>query len=73
MSVLNLNYSIFLPIYNADRYIENFCKNILIQTTKPDQIVFVDDGENSDNIFIKIRNKNTGRCKFKINLKIRIA
>ena len=55
MSVLNLNYSIFLPIYNADRHIENFCKNILIQTTKPDQIVFVDDGENSDNIFIKIK------------------
>lgn len=55
MSVLNFNYSIFIPLYRADNYIENFCKNILIQTTKPDQIVFVDDGENSDNIFIKIK------------------
>ena len=55
MSVLNFNYSIFIPLYRADPYIESFCKNILIQTTKPDQIVFVDDGENSDNIFIKIK------------------
>ena len=55
MSVLNFNYSIFIPLYCADNYVENFCKNILIQTTKPDQIVFVDDGENSDNIFIKIK------------------
>jgi glycosyltransferase involved in cell wall biosynthesis len=55
MSVLNLNYSIFIPLYKANYYIEFFCKNILIQTTKPDQIVFVDDGENSDNTFIKIK------------------
>lgn len=55
MSVLNFNYSIFIPLFGADNYIESFCKNILIQTTKPDQIVFVDDGENSDNIFIKIK------------------
>ena len=55
MSVLNFNYSIFIPLYASNNYIENFCKNILIQTTKPDQIVFVDDGENSDNIFIKIK------------------
>jgi len=55
MSVLNLNYSIFIPLYKANNYIEIFCKNILIQTTKPDQIIFIDDGENSDNIFIKIK------------------
>lgn len=55
MSVLNFNYSIFIPLYNADNYIENFCNNILIQTTKPDQIVFIDDGKNSDNIFIIIK------------------
>jgi len=55
MSILNLNYSIFIPIYNGDDHIESFCKNILIQTTKPDQIVFIDDGKNSDNIFIKIQ------------------
>lgn len=57
MSALNLNYSIFIPIYNGDPYIENFCKNILIQTSKPDQIIFVDDGENSRNIFIKIKDQ----------------
>ena len=62
MSVLNLNYSIFIPLYNADSFIESFCKNILIQTNKPDQIVFVDDGENSENIFIKIK-------EYLINLK----
>ena len=55
MSILNLNYSVFIPLYNADSFIESFCKNILIQTTKPDQIIFIDDGENSDNIFIKIK------------------
>jgi glycosyltransferase involved in cell wall biosynthesis len=62
MSILNLNYSIFIPLYNADFYIESFCKNILIQTKKPDQIVFIDDGENSENIFIKIK-------EYLINLK----
>ena len=62
MSVLNLNYSIFIPLYKADSYIESFCKNILIQSNKPDQIVFIDDGENSENIFIKIK-------EYLINLK----
>jgi len=62
MSVLNLNYSIFIPLYNADSFIESFCNNILIQTKKPDQIVFTDDGENSENIFIKIK-------EYLINLK----
>lgn len=57
MSILNLNYSIFIPLYKADSFIESFCKNILIQITKPDQIVFVDDGYNSDNIFIKIKER----------------
>lgn len=55
MSVFNLNYSIFIPLYRADYHVETFCKNILIQITKPNQIVFVDDGENSNNIFIKIK------------------
>lgn len=51
------NYSIFIPAHRADEHIENFCNNILNQVLKPDQIIIVDDTNNSENFFKKIKKR----------------
>ena len=50
-------YTIFIPAYNADSYINNICSNILKQVELPDQVIIVDDTMNSKNFFLKIKKK----------------
>lgn len=47
-------YTIFIPAYNADKYLLNICNNILRQKEKPDQVIIVDDTKNSKSFFEKI-------------------
>lgn len=49
-------YSIFIPAFNADIHLENFCNNILRQNEKPDEVMIVDDTENSIFFFKSIQN-----------------
>lgn len=46
------NYTIFLPLYDADLHLENICTNIKNQKIKPDQVIVIDDTKNSS-FFIK--------------------
>ena len=39
-------HSIFVPVYNGSKFIENICKNINKQSIKPNQIIIVDDTKN---------------------------
>jgi hypothetical protein len=49
-------YTVFLPAYRADIFIDNFCDNILRQLEAPDQVIIVDDTKNSKKFFNKIKN-----------------
>jgi hypothetical protein len=71
-------YTIFIPSFCGDNYIKNFCNNILIQTDKPDQIVIVDDGKNSNNFLMEVKKclkelKNTEKLFFKNNTNLKPA
>ena len=50
-------FTIFIPAFKADNYIDNFCRNILVQTKIPNQIVIIDDTKNSIFFYDKIKNK----------------
>ena len=54
---MSLKYTIFIPAYNADKYVDNFCNNILIQTKIPSQIVIIDDTKNSELFYDKVQKK----------------
>lgn len=46
------NYTVFLPLYDADIHLENICTNIKKQKIKPDKVVVIDDTKNSS-LFLK--------------------
>tara|TARA_Y100000389_G_scaffold33206_1_gene28236 strand:- start:4737 stop:5522 length:786 start_codon:yes stop_codon:yes gene_type:complete len=50
-------YTIFIPAYKADNFINNICNNILRQVELPDQVLIVDDTMNSTNFFLEIKKK----------------
>lgn len=50
-------YTIFIPAYKADNFINNICNNILKQVELPDQVLIVDDTMNSTNFFLEIKKK----------------
>ena len=50
-------YSIFIPAYNAYKFIGNFSENIKRQIIKPDQIIIVDDTRNTENFEKSVREK----------------
>ena len=52
-----LKYSIFVPAYKADKHIDNFCRNIVLQTAKPDEIIIVDDTKNSKEFEYRVKKK----------------
>ena len=50
-------HSIFVPVYNGSKFIENICKNINKQSIKPNQIIIIDDTKNLKNFSSILRKK----------------
>lgn len=49
---MKYNFSLIIPVYNTELYIEKCLKNIQIQTHSSYEVIIVDDGSEDNSIFL---------------------
>ena len=67
--MIDIKISIIIPVYNAEKYIENMLKSIEKQTLKEIELLFIDDGstDSSINIILKYKKNFSNIRLFKQN------